>query len=109
MTCQTNTNKKNVDNDMLEEEFVENKNYLIDQHHNNINNNNNTKNIRHHHLNHNDTNNSNNQSISRPRSLILIVTSLLPHEHNKESPAVVNGTLVDNDENLNKAVYVESI
>ena len=66
LTYQTKTNQINVDNDKLEKDFVENKNYLNDQQYNNMNNNITTNNTRTDHHNHNTNNNSNNQSLSKP-------------------------------------------
>ena len=84
--------------------MVANKNNLNNRNYNNISNNNNTNTIRNHHRNHNDNNNSNNQSILQPRSLPLITTSLFPHEHNKELPAVIIVALADIGEILNQEV-----
>ena len=53
LTYQTKTNQINVDNNKLEQDFVENKNYLNDQQYNNMNNNITTNNTRTDHHNHN--------------------------------------------------------
>ena len=94
MTYQTNTKQINLDNDKIEQDFGENKNYLNNQHYNNINNN--------HHI-HND----NNQSLSKPRSLTVLETGLLKNANNKYSPEVINRILIDIGNNLNHVVDVE--
>ena len=107
LTYQPHTNQTSVDNDKLEQDFVENKNYLNDQHYNTINNNITTNNTRNHHHIQNDNNNSNNQSLLKLRSLTLIKTRLLPNAHNKDSPEIINRTVVDIGEKLTHTVAVE--
>ena len=107
LTYQTNINQINVDNDKLEQNFVEKKNYLNDKHYNNINNNIIANNYRNHHHIQNDNKNSNNQSLSKPRSVTLLKTRLLPNAHNKFSPEVINRTLADIGENLTHVVAIE--
>ena len=94
LTYQTNTKQINLDNDKIEQDFGENKNYLNNQHYNIINNN--------HHI-HND----NNQSLSKPRSLTVLETGLLKNANNKYSPEVINRILIDIGNNLNHVVDVE--
>ena len=107
MTYQTNTNQTNVDNDKLEQDFVENTSYFNDQHHNKIDNNIIANNNRNHHHIQNDNNNSKNQSLSKLRSVTLLKTRCLPNAHNKDSPEVINRTLVDIGETLTCAVAIE--
>ena len=83
------------------------KNYLNDKHYNNINNNIIANNYRNHHHIQNDNKNSNDQSLSKPRSVTLLKTRLLPNAHNKFSPEVINRTLADIGENLTHVVAIE--
>ena len=62
LTYHTKTNQINVDNDKLEQDLVENNNYLNDQQYNNTNNNITTNDTRTHYHTHNANNDSNNQS-----------------------------------------------
>ena len=103
MTYQTNTKQIKLDNDKLEQDFGENKNYLNDQHYNNINNNITANNTRNYHHIHND----NNQSLSKLRSLTVLETGLLKNANNKYSPEVINRILIDIGNNLNHVVDVE--